>query len=597
MKQITANKNKQVMRTMYRSLLRWTKQEHVKCVPFSISPLEYKLDLFFTLGYMDVARPNMLDGFGSYIPTKQEHMFFIRNACGVERAVKHIFRKPPKFIEPVDAVDKTQKNVDSSYNVSVDLGFNALRKLTTMSSTILKQRYADRPKKIRDRKVMDELMAESLKKKKSDVNLRDSATARCDPDRPVYYRVGDVIEHTELKYRCVVVGWYMKDVCNSTATIISIEEDSNHLVPSTTPLSESLVNSDRPSSSTPGEVVMYPTQYLYVIRDHFDSYEFNSHSHLSDPINAQEFTHITSSLLKRIENPLISGYFDTYSNELQRFIPTEELLYEYPLDFEGICPNFLEDELNLDAVPLSGMSAGVDLLQTINDACVTMQNIAVAHGVSIYQPDFEQAEPIRKNTERILDNILLKPLTRILRYTGASEITSKNNLNTDLSIESYQLLNGGKGSEEYNAMYAQLGYLLLHHNKDNKSLLDQYLAHVRYTNEQYGTEMKVHSPETFASFYHYMTNTKPTLLKTIFEHFFYMIKDIEMVLSRRYQHHDRYSMWLDVLNKKHNAGNTATDKASELPAAQAPQPIPLSELNFSSSRVKTPKYDVGYCSL
>jgi len=92
------------------------------------------------------------------------------------------------------------------------------------------------------------------------------------------------------------------------------------------------------------EHVIYPTQYLYVIADAHDAYESHvSATRLSQPLNATEFQSVDNSQFKRLENPLISSYFDTYSEEIGRFVPTEELLYEYPMDFDNICPDICPD--------------------------------------------------------------------------------------------------------------------------------------------------------------------------------------------------------------------------------------------------------------
>jgi hemimethylated DNA binding protein len=112
----------------------------------------------------------------------------------------------------------------------------------------------------------------------------------------VVFKIGEVVQHNGSGYRGVVVDWVINDVGKQKVTLLLDSLDVNELLGG-----------------------IYPTDLT------FDS---------------TVLSHVTDDSLLRIFNESMPSYFSEGFDEFsKRFIPNEELLFQFPKDFENLLDN------------------------------------------------------------------------------------------------------------------------------------------------------------------------------------------------------------------------------------------------------------------
>ena len=158
----STNGNKRLTLTLFRSLLRFTRQPHVVQSKFTLNPAEFRID--------------------GRLPSSVYH---IRNHTGVYGAISYLFRRS----ELIDAICVAKNKTIWTESERIDVCLDALKKLNQVSVQ-LKERHLER-----------------IKNSAFEVYSR------------AVYRIGQTLHHIPSGCRCVVVGWDVNLSTNSDSNI------------------------------------------------------------------------------------------------------------------------------------------------------------------------------------------------------------------------------------------------------------------------------------------------------------------------------------------------------------------------------------------
>lgn len=236
---MTTSNYLKLSKTLFKSFLRWNRRSHI-------------LQSKFTIDMIGI-------GLSQYIP--DNYASFVTNKEGIQGAIFHCFRNHPKNeISTTKAVDQ------------INLGFKVLKELNLVSEELLKR--CDARKK--------RLKIEELSKVDSNISIT--------------YRVGQVVQHNELKIRGIVIGWEYDLQMN--IQLVNVLTD-----------------------------IVDVSQFL--------STEYNGLNHTVPSkveFHSSDLSLVHDEALKRVSNLNFRDYFDGYDSLNCRYIANEDLSYWYEND-------------------------------------------------------------------------------------------------------------------------------------------------------------------------------------------------------------------------------------------------------------------------
>ena len=208
------NGNKRLTLTLFRSLLRFTRQPHVVQSKFALNPAEFRIE--------------------GRLPSSVHH---IRNHTGVYGTISYLFRRS----DLIDAICVAKNKPIWTESERIDVCLDSIKKLNQLSVQ-LKERHLQR-----------------IKNSAFEVYSR------------AVYRIGQTLHHVPSGCRCVVVGWDVNLTSNtnnittsSTATTTNSPVNSN---PNLRVQQIQCVFDEEDNAELRGGTNMDPVETMYDITD------------------------------------------------------------------------------------------------------------------------------------------------------------------------------------------------------------------------------------------------------------------------------------------------------------------------------------------
>ena len=305
-----------INRTLYRSLIRWTRSELARRVPFLIDThvLPIEVRRFLPLTVMK-----------------------IRNAVGVSFCVQSSYRSA--YISK-----ETASRNGYGYD-PVGASLEALKFLSEFQQ-LLKEKDALRKENVEAEEYLLNLRrAHEFSSPPPSSPTSSSSSTLSHPSFSVpshppivenrIFRIGDIVRHKVLGFRAVVIGWNVRTDSEGDPEMETL--DTEHL-PEV--VQKELAQRKREQN------YVNDGQKLDLLVDAFDIAELSRQGidsvTPSCSVLSCNMERVIDPNLYRIHNSFTYKYFPIFDHEISRFIPNEELQYIYPFDYIPVPTNVNE---------------------------------------------------------------------------------------------------------------------------------------------------------------------------------------------------------------------------------------------------------------
>jgi hemimethylated DNA binding protein len=245
----------------------------------------------------------------------------------------------------------------------------------------------------------------------------------------VVYNIGDVIQHRTDGWRGIVLGWDRIDNASESSSSISSSEDDD----------DDDDDEERPATYIKYDVLPDNSDWLWMLGGNAPNM-----LHLLDS-SLTEFNVLTgerASLLGRVSNNMVNNYFTRFDDTTGRFIPTEMLQFNYPLD-TITAANAIEEQSSEEEKAREYAAHATTAVNLINDLNGKVSSVIEESMMSASEAT-KQRQPLRRYVNSLQKIINISKGAAIIE----SQPTTTTTTTTATTTEAGQFVRKRKESDK-----------------------------------------------------------------------------------------------------------------------------------------------------